>query len=315
VSQRAIVAGSGIAQGQVVSDTFWSAIMTTRKRVVVYLPPSYLWTRGRRYAAAYYLHGAYGGEDDWTTNGRLAAVMDSLIAAGMPEMIVVMPDGDDGWYTTWNALGNFSECMRSPPPRQNAQTYCVPWPKYDDYIARDLVAHVDSAYRTLPARAHRGIAGLSMGGYGAVTLALAYGDVFSVAASHSGVLAPLLGMKGASKGEATDVDSLQGRWSVGLWPGLRLAFGGRDLYGWTARDPARMAKRALTRGATLPPLMIDAGSDDPFTPESRAFVAAVRALGEPVTYREWPGGHDWDYWRAHVGESLAWMAAHITQRP
>ena len=127
-------------QGSIVADTFWSAIMTTRKREVVYLPPSYLWTKGRRYPVAYYLHGAYGGEDDWTKMGRLATVMDSLIAAGMPEMIVVMPDGDDGWYTTWNSLGNFSECTQAPPKPQSAATYCVQWPKYDDYIARDLVA-------------------------------------------------------------------------------------------------------------------------------------------------------------------------------
>jgi S-formylglutathione hydrolase FrmB len=298
-------------QGRVLADTFWSPIMTTRKRVLVYLPPSYLWTKGRRYPVAYYLHGAYGSEDDWTKNGHLAAVMDSLIAGGMTEMIVVMPDGDDGWYTTWNSLGNFSECTRAPPAGQSAATYCVAWPKYDDYVARDLVAHVDSAYRTLASRAHRGIAGLSMGGYGAVSLALRYDDVFSAAASHSGVLDPLLGMKDASKGEATDVDSLHARWSAGLWPALRLAFGGRDLYGWTARDPARLAKRALARGVKLPPLFIDAGADDPFTPQSRAFVAAVRALGEPVTYREWPGNHDWKYWRAHVGESLSWLSSRI----
>ena len=302
-----------LAEGRLLADTFWSPILTARKRLIVYLPPSYLWTRGRRYAVAYYLHGAYGGEDDWTKNGRLAAVMDSLIAGGMTEMIVVMPDGDDGWYTTWNALSNFVDCTRAPPARESAATYCVPWPKYDDYIARDLVAHVDSNYRTLPTRTRRGIAGLSMGGYGAVSLALRYDDVFFAAASHSGVLAPLLGTSGAAKGEATDVDSLRARWSAGLWPALRLAFGGRDLHGWTARDPARMAKRALARGAKLPPLMIDSGADDPFTPQNRAFVAAARALGERVTYREWPGKHDWDYWRAHVGESLAWLSSQIAE--
>lgn len=285
--------------------------MTTRKRAVVYLPPSYESSPDRRYAVAYYLHGAYGGEDDWTKMGRLGAVMDSLVAAGTAEMIVVMPDGDDGWYTTWNALGNFADCTRAPPRGQSAPTYCVPWPKYDDYIARDLVAHVDSAYRTLPVRGRRGIAGLSMGGYGAVSLALNYTDVFAAAASHSGVLAPLLGMSDASKGEAVDVGSLHARWAAGLWPALRLAFGGRDIYGWTARDPARLARRALERGATLPPLLIDSGADDPFTPQSRAFAAAARTLGESVTYREWPGKHDWDYWRAHVGESLAWLASRI----
>src|SRR5580765_444325 len=117
--------------------------------------------------------------------GRGPATFDSLVAAGMPEMIVVMPDGDDGWYTTWNWLGDWAACKRKPPrPDEAADRYCVPWPHYDDYIARDLVSYIDSHYRTRADRAHRGIAGLSMGGYGAIALALGYPDVFAAAASH-----------------------------------------------------------------------------------------------------------------------------------
>ena len=116
--------------------------------------------------------------------------MDSLVAAGRPEMILVFPDGDDGWYTTWNALNNTAACRADTLRREPAATYCVPWPKYDEYVARELVAHVDSSYRTHPRREHRGIAGLSMGGYGAISLALRYPDVFAAAASHSGVLSP-----------------------------------------------------------------------------------------------------------------------------
>ena len=89
-------------------------MLGTSKHARVYLPPSYD-AATRHYPVVYYLHGATGRETDWTVNGRLAETMDSLVAIGMPEMIVVMPDGDDGWYTTWNALGNFSECTRNPP--------------------------------------------------------------------------------------------------------------------------------------------------------------------------------------------------------
>ncbi len=300
--------------GRVADISFWSQMLGTSKHARVYLPPSYD-AATRRYPVVYYLHGATGRETDWTVNGRLAETMDSLVAIGMPEMIVVMPDGDDGWYTTWNALGNFSECTRNPPQGESATAYCVPWPKYDDYIARDVVAHIDSTYRTIADRAHRGIAGLSMGGYGAVSLALGYPDVFSVAASHSGVLAPLLGIAHDSipppKRDATDIDEIRARWPDWLWPALRLAFGGRDMYGWWARDPLRIARRATDGGRMLPPLMIDIGVDDPFLAENRQFVTGARALGENVEYHEWPGAHDWNYWRLHLPESLRFLAGRL----
>ena len=300
-----------IPSGRVVADSFWSPIIGTRKRFLIYLPPTYLASRGTRYPVAYYLHGHSGREDDWNVMGMLPAVMDTLVAGGMREMIVVMPDGDDGWYTTWNALGNLADCTRRPPARESAATYCVPWPKYDDYIARDLVAHVDSTFRTHAARAHRGLAGLSMGGYGAVTLALRYDDVYSAAASHSGVLGPLLGLEGDST-EAADIAVLLGRWPEWLLPSMRLAFGFLDLHGWTARDPARMVQRAHARGASMPALFVDIGVEDPFLHGNRSFARSVRAAGDSIVYRELPGKHDWPYWRLHVRESLAWLAARLS---
>ena len=289
-------------------------MLGTTKHARVYLPPSYD-ANTRRYPVAYYLHGVGGDETNWSMQGRLGATMDSLVATGVAEMIVVMPDGDDGWYTTWNSLGNFSECNRNPSRRESAATYCVPWPKYDDYIARDIVAHIDSTYRTIADRAHRGIAGLSMGGYGAVSLALGYPDVFSAAASHSGVLAPLLGMPHDSMPirahDARDIDDMRTRWPAYAWPGLSLTFGGRDMYGWWARDPQRIARRALDGGRPLPRFFVDVGTEDAFLAENREFVAGAKALGASVEYHEWPGAHDWAYWRAHLPQSLVWMSMRI----
>ena len=312
---RPALAQRSVQPGRVVSDTFWSPIMTVRKVARVYLPPTYA-SGQKRYPVVYYLHGASGSENDWVVQGHIDATMDSLVAAGGAEMIVVMPDGDDGWWTTWNAL-NDPGCARDTSRREKAATYCVPWPKYDDYVARDLVAHVDSSYRTIADRAHRGIAGLSMGGYGAVTLALGYPDVFSAAASHSGVLSPLLGIphdgRPAPVGEPADVYELADRWPQWLWRSLRLAFGEHDMFGWYARDPARMIARDERMGRTLPPLLVDVGVADPFLEENRAFAARARAEGARVEYHEWPGTHDWKYWRTHARESLVWLAAHVAR--
>ena len=195
--------------GIVRTDTIWSQALGITKQLVVYLPPSYgdSGKADRRYPLAVYLHGAWGSETDWTAQGHLATTMDSLVAAGMQEMIVAMPDGDDGWWTTWHGLNDVAACRRTPRT-ENADTYCVPWPKYDDYVVHDVIAHTDSAYRTMAQRESRGIAGLSMGGYGAITIAARNPGTFSVAASHSGVLRPAL-MVDSSTVATTGVPTLR----------------------------------------------------------------------------------------------------------
>lgn len=299
--------------GRVVADTLWSPALGARKQFVVYLPPSYDRDPGRRYPVAYYLHGLHGNEWDWVRQGALPTVADSLAASGAGEAIVVMPDGDDGWYTTWNALGNYDACRRDTARAEPAASYCVPWPHYDDYIAHDLVARVDSSYRTRADRGHRVIAGLSMGGYGAVALALRYPEVFSAAASHSGVLAPLYvgptPYRPPARYGATVAELRAYR--PGTWATKPLAFGG-DTAGWWARDPGRLAERVRrARPALAPALYADVGTADQLADGNRAFRDQLAALGIPLAYREWPGAHTWAYWRAHVGEGLAWLLRRV----
>lgn len=303
-------------RGRTVTDSLWSAALGTRKRFVVHLPPGYDTAPGRRWPVLYYLHGLWGDETNWVRRGALDRTADSLTAAGHGAAIVVMPDGDDAWYTTWHALGDAARCRADTVRREPAATYCVPWPHYDDYLARDLVARVDSAYRTRPRREARAVAGLSMGGYGAVSLALRYPDVYTAAASHSGVLAPLLAgprpfpADGARARWAPSVDSLRTLYR-GYWTTLPLAFGA-DTAAWWSRDPARLAGRLVARGVPVPALHVDVGTDDGLLAQNRAFRAELRALGVPLAYAEWPGGHTWDYWRAHAPESLAWLLARVT---
>lgn len=302
--------------GSVVTDTLWSQSLGTKKAVIVYLPPSYVKERTRRYPAAYYLHGVGGSESDWTRSGHLDAVMDSLIASGVPEMIVVMPDGDDGWYTTWNSLVTFDACRKTAPPSERASTYCVPWEHYDDYIARDVVQWADGKYRTRADRRHRAIAGLSMGGYGAIALALEYPEVWAAAASHSGVLAPLYAGPTPFDGHpqwASDASALR-RATGDLWRSMAPAFG-RDTAAWWSRDPGRRLERLLAKEgkAAVPALYADCGTEDEHIDRNRAFEWKAEQLGVPIAYHEWPGKHDWPYWRSHVGESLHWIEAQIAR--
>lgn len=298
------------ARGTLVSDTLRSNALGVRKHVLVWLPPGYATDTVRRFPVIYALHGHYGRESDWVRAGALDTTLDSLVAAGMPAPIVVMPDGDDGWWTTWHGLVDTPACRREPRD-ENADTYCVPWAKYDDYVARDLVARIDSTYRTIARREGRATMGLSMGGYGATTLALRYPDVFAAAASHSGVLAPALPADTVPWANGAKVRALDA-WYGRVGASVRLAFG-RDSVSWTARDPVRLLDRLLARGGPVPALLADVGTDDKYAPMSRAWRDACVARGVPLAYDERPGQHAWSWWRAAAARSVPWLVARLAQ--
>jgi len=132
------------------------------REVAVYLPPSYAGDEARRYPVVYLLHG-YGGRDD-TFTARLANLPESedrlAAAQGFSELIVVTP----------NAFSLHKGSMYSNSPTTG---------DWERFIADDLVTYIDSHYRTLATRMSRGLAGHSMGGYGAVRIGMKRPEVFS----------------------------------------------------------------------------------------------------------------------------------------
>jgi S-formylglutathione hydrolase len=131
------------------------------REVTVYLPPSYAADQARRFPVVYLLHG-YGGRND-TFTARLASLQesgDTLAAAqGFSSAIVVTP----------NAFSLHKGSMYSNSPTTG---------DWERFIAEDLVAYIDGHYRTLPTRMSRGLAGHSMGGYGALRIGMKRPDVF-----------------------------------------------------------------------------------------------------------------------------------------
>jgi enterochelin esterase-like enzyme len=128
--------------------------------VFIYLPPGYASNRNQRYPVVYLLHGYGLTAERWMSFTNLAAAADKDIAAGtMKEMILVNPD----------AFTKYSGSMYS------ASVTTGDW---ESYIADDLVAYVDSHYRTIPNRMSRGLGGHSMGGYGTIRIGMKRPDVF-----------------------------------------------------------------------------------------------------------------------------------------
>lgn len=135
------------------------------QKVTVYLPPSYESSPAKRYPTLYLLHGYSGKNNAWTSGGyqgfKLHLVMDEMIKAGkIREMIIVAPSG-------WNAYGGAFYTNSSVTGN------------WEDFIYRDLVENIDTTYRTIARSESRGIAGHSMGGYGAITLGMKHPDIFS----------------------------------------------------------------------------------------------------------------------------------------
>ncbi len=77
--------------------------------------------------------------------------------------------------------------------------------------------------------------------------------------------------------------------------------------GGSKATPAHQVAALRRAGRSIPPLFLDVGENDPFGDQTRAFHAELEALGIAHSYAEWPGNHNWTYWRAHVGESFIWL--------
>ena len=316
-AHRAVAAPPAAAdapgRGEVRVASFDAPSLGVRKHYVVYLPPSYARNDGRRYPVVYYLHGADGNESDWVARAAIDQVMDSLVARGTPEMIVVLPDGDESWYTTPATPTPYASCAAARGG-EDPTLRCVVRSGYDEYLTADLVRHVDATYRTRAGREHRAIGGLSMGGYGALRAALRRPDLYAAAASHSGIVSLLfVGPRpyAAPAVYASALDTLKAGLGERLWRELVAALGS-DTAAWRAADPTTLARRLRDAGRGVPALYLDVGTADALAVDrNRAFHAELAALGVAHRYAEWPGGHDWRYWRARVGEALAWIGERV----
>lgn len=296
--------------GTVVEGSFRSEALGVDKRYFVYLPGGYDGSGDRRYPVIYMLHGLGGSEDNWTRYMGLAEAADAL---GL-QAIVVMPDGDDGFYVNWASDTDYDACMAGKRPfgrERDMATYCVHAPRYEDYVAVDLVGHVDATYRTIDSRDARAIGGLSMGGYGALVIGLRHRDLFGSIASHSGVDALLCAgpwpyERGKVKLLTDPMDWIRGSETFGAH--FERIFG-RDLANWRAHDPAALVAD-LDDGEVA--LYLDCGDADELRLHNgmQYLHELLEARGVSHAYHLVPGGtHQLDYWKARVDDSLAFHAA------
>ena len=168
----------------------------------------------------------------------------------------------------------------------------MPRDKFEDYIAKDLISEIDAKYRTIPERRARAIAGLSMGGYGAVKLSLQHPELFAFAASLSGAL-----------NAAQNLDQLRPEFRAKLL----------EVFG-DARNQTRKSNDIFLLLKTVPTdpyFYLACGTEDFFLDTNRALAAQLSSQKMPYEYHETPGGHTWEYWDSGLPAMLQAVARHL----
>ncbi|HEV2472674.1 MAG TPA: alpha/beta hydrolase family protein [Chthonomonadales bacterium] len=221
------------------------------------------------FAVFYLLHGLSDDQTIWCRRTSIERYVENV------PLMVVMPDGGRGFYC--DAVDGLA---------------------WESALIRDLISYIDSRFHTNAGRNGRCIGGLSMGGYGAVKLALKFPDLFCSASSHSGALA------WAHKPYHPDLEPRRRReWERIL--GENPIGGSNDIFALAEKLPA----------AQRPALRIDCGVDDFLIQDNRAFHAHLTTLGYDHQYLEAPGEHNWAYWDLHVQEAISFHLSHLRNLP
>jgi S-formylglutathione hydrolase FrmB len=233
------------------SQNFFSSALKRDMPYEVVLPAGYS-TSQERYPVLYLLHGWQGDETNWTSLTHL------LQDASAYRLIVVMPRAANSWYV-------------------NSETQAED--RYADYIFHDLLAEVDAHYRTIASPHDRAIAGLSMGGYGAMLFSLRHPGAFAFAASISGAFAGPSGIENILPQ---------------LKPSTDKAFGSPGSP--TRRENDVDALIETGDHTQQPYFFLECGASDPLLPSNRRIVAELSSHGFAYEYHELPGAHTWPFW-------------------
>ena len=246
------------ARSRIDTVKFQSKLVNTTLPYNVILPPDYDTAKSTRYPVLYLLHGLMGHYTDWVARTNIADY------AAQYRLIVVTPEGNDSWYIE----------------------------NYETYILQELIPDVQQRYRTIEARYGRAIAGLSMGGYGAIKFGLKSPQTFAFAASMSGAF-------GMTRFTDEQVP-VSWRESLKLFgPVGSETRKANDLFELIGNVPASSI-------ASLPYFYFDCGTEDSplIFPYNRQLAHMMVDRKIPHEYRELPGDHSWSYWDRQVQEIL-----------
>lgn len=240
-----------------------SASMSRTLRAAVVLPETYRKARKQAFPVLYLLHGGSGSFRDWLTKTPDKTLIQRM--ADQYNLIIVTPDGDPTSYY-----------FDSPQIKTS---------QFETFISKELIDKIDNTYRTVRDRKGRIIAGLSMGGHGAMFISARHPDLYAAAGSMSGVM----NINTATwKVPAEFAKSRAGNFAKLLGPA---APGDAPYPGYTI---VTLADKLKANGL---PLIFDSGVDDFLIEGNRDLHRQLVENKTPHDYTERPGAHTWDYWQ------------------
>ncbi|HYW89462.1 MAG TPA: alpha/beta hydrolase-fold protein [Chloroflexota bacterium] len=247
--------------GYLFDAEMWSPTLQQDMTFRIYLPPDYFYDEDRRYPTLYMLHGAGGNYTEWS-DSFLPEQLDDMIGLQIVQpMIVVMPDG-------------------------GTRTYWANWdkgPRWSDYVAYDVVSEIDSRFRTVPLPSRRAIGGLSMGGLGAMQIAMNHPDIFGVVGAHSP--------------------------SIRLEPDPEMWF--LSAGSFQQQNPLWLAANAA--GVDRMVYWLDVGVDDWWRSNIEDLRDVLFGARLNLTWRLFAGTHEAEYWIEHVPDYLRFYSDNLRE--
>jgi enterochelin esterase-like enzyme len=255
-----------VPHGAVAAVTYYSTALKKFRRMHVYTPPGYEKGQGKL-PVFYLLHGAGDSDDSWTSIGRAGFILDNLLASKQAKpMIIVMPAGHTRAFG-FGRRGGAGDASSAPRPLLD---------EFGQDFVNDILPYVESHYRVRADRAHRAIAGLSMGGGQTLNVAFADLNRFGYVGVFSSGLFGGLGRGGAASTNAPAGPT------------------------WEEQHQAMLDNPKLKKDLKL--LWFSTGTDDFLMDRTRSTVAMLKKHGFEPVFRESTGGHTWLNWRNYLIE-------------
>ncbi|SDP17593.1 S-formylglutathione hydrolase FrmB [Mucilaginibacter sp. OK268] len=272
-------------QGKVIEEqSVKSSILKRNVKYTIYLPADYE-TANRSYPVVYLLHGYTDDNTGWLQFGEINRYADKAIANGtIPPMVIVMPNADSSWY------------INSYDGKE----------KYEDFFIKEFMPQIEKIYHIKANKEYRGVAGLSMGGYGTLIYTIKYPQLFAAGAALSAAVFPddqMIGMPDEN------------------WDHVFAQLYGRGLKGkdrlnkaWQTNSVLSMVQDKTTEQLSSVRYWIDCGDDDFLTKGNCLLHIALMEKKVPHEFRVRDGAHTWTYWRTGITDALQFIGDSFRQK-
>ncbi len=255
----------------------YSEILDQKVNYAVYLPPGYE-TSERSYPVVYLLHGFSDDHTGWIQFGEMHRIVDKTILEGkIAPMIVVMPDAKKTWY-----INDYKKTVA-----------------YENMFFQEFIPYIDDIYRTRSKKEFRGIAGLSMGGYGSLLYSLKHPDTFAGCAAFS-------------PGVFTDREmrTMPEQNYSNLFGELFKPAGDQNRVNsyWHANSVLYLIEEKNKHDIEKVRFYIDCGDDDFLFEGNSTLHITLKNKEINHQYRVRDGTHSWEYWRTGLADGLEFIS-------